>query len=399
MRLFGIVDRICGYYRAVFPADQAERVANSVFRRGVPHGEFKRLEDGSLTFRVSRKAARELRDIIDKSGFVGYSLYGKGLPFFIRRYRKRAGFFAGALIFAAISYISTLFIWRVEVISDTALNKTTVEKNLSLIGVKPGAYIPACDFWALSTEYLTTFDDCAWLSVNMSGTVAQIELREKLGRDGTADDAPCNVVAADGGVIDSLVIRSGRGYVTPGTVVKQGDLLVSGVIEDIQGSYRLTGADAEVYAEIERVITVDVAYSHSFREYTGEERSACSLSFFGAETDLLFGDRDPGEGWEKSVDRASPVLPDGKPLPVSIGTVRWREYFERKLEYTPEEARALAKARLDRAISEQLPEARILSVIKTTEQTESGVRAEARVRCICDIAAKHEIILEVQTGE
>ena len=400
MRVFGLFDFLRGYYRVTIPAEKAERVANAVYGRGLAHGGFARLPDGSLTVKISRKGMRELRDIIDKSGIVGYSLYRGGLPFILRRYRRRAGFFAGAALFVAAAYVSTLFIWRVEVISDTALNKTEVENHLAELGVKPGAFIPSCDFWKLSSEYLTTYDDCAWLSVNMSGTVAQVELREMLSPDGEDEDAgPCNVVAAEGGVIDSYIISSGRGYVTPGMVVKEGDLLVSGIIEDIQGSYRLVGADAEVYAEVEHTVAVTVPYSRTVREYTGAERTARTFSFFGAEFALPFGDGDPGEGWEMTSDSGALVLPDGKPLPVSLGTVRWREYADREEVYTPEEAEAIAAEKLDRAISDELAGARVLSVIKTTESDGAGVTASARVRCIRDIAAKREIISEVKTGE
>lgn len=399
MRIFGIFDLFCGYWRVEVPAEKAERMINAVFRAGIPHGEFRRLPDGTLTFKMSRKGMRELRYIIDKSGFVGYSLYRGGLPFIIRRYRARVGFFVGAALFLAVSYLSTLFIWRVEVVSDTTLNKTAVESNLEKLGVRPGAFIPSCDFWALSAEYLTTFDDCAWLSINMNGTVAEVELRERLPPDDKVSRVPCNVVAAEGGVIDSFVISSGRGYVTPGVVVKKGDLLVSGVIEDLQGSYRLVGAEAEIYAETERTVTVEAPFTRIEREFTGREEVSRTLIFFGLEFELPFGEGSHGEGWEETRDRASPVLPDGKPLPCGIETVTRREFTEREVPVSPEEARAEAEARLDRAIADQLPGVRVLSVIKEINETDTGVVATARVRCICDIAEKREIISEVQTGE
>ncbi len=399
MSVFGIFDILRGYYRVTVPGERAERIINAVYRAGIPNKGFDRLPDGTLTFRVSRKAARELRDIIDKSGVVGYHYYEGGLPFVLRRYRRRAGFFAGAALFLGIAYLSTLFIWRVEVTSDTALNKTAIERNLAAIGVKPGVFIPSCDLWQKSAEYLTVYDDCAWLSVNMSGTVAEVEVRERLSPESEVDPTPCNVVASEGGVIERFVIKSGRGYVTPGAVVRKGDLLVGGIIEDTGGEYRLTGADAEIYAEVEREVSVYVPYSHTVREYTGREKTARAFVFFGAEFRLPFGEEDPGEGWEELRDEGSPVLPDGKPLPVSLITVTWREYADRELFYTPEEALALAQSRLDRAISDRLAGARLLGVIRTVGSDENGVTASARVRCICDIAEKRAIITEDKTGE
>ena len=89
MNAFGLLDAIGGYYVIRVAPEQAERVINAVYRRGIPHGSFRRGSDGALTFTVRRKEMRELRDIIDKSGFVGYIIYSKGLPFILRRYRRR----------------------------------------------------------------------------------------------------------------------------------------------------------------------------------------------------------------------------------------------------------------------------------------------------------------------
>ena len=392
MSLFGFTRRLLGYYVVRIAPGGAERVINAVLRRGTDHGEFVREPDGSLTFKIARKDLPELREIIDKSGFLEYSLYGKGLPFLLRRYRRRYGFAAGALIFLAIAYISTRFIWRVEVTSHTSLNKNAVERNLAAVGVRPGAYIPDCDFWDLSMRYLTAYDDCSWLSVNMSGTVAEVELRERVPTPDAPDGSPCNIVAAEGGVIDTFVIHSGRGYVTSGDVVKKGDLLVSGVIEDTQGGFRLKSADAEVYAEVERVISASVPLEYTGREYTGAEKSASSLGFFGLSFSVPFGDSDPGDGWECADDTSAITLPDGKTLPVSHTRTVWREYADVKKSRTEDEALAIAKRDLERQISRIAAEARILEITRSVAADDGSVTAAARVRCICDVAEKREII-------
>ena len=392
MSLFGAFAFLRGFYRVECDARDSRKLINALMRRGVEHGELRRTERGGVSFKIARKDWSELREIIDKCGILVYSVYGEGLPFFVHRYRRRAGMIAGFVCFMLIVWMSTLFVWRVEVVSDTEMNKTAILHNLKDIGVVEGMFIPGTDFWAKSTEYLTTFDDCSWMSVNMVGTTAMIEVRPMLrGGEEDAGTEPCNIIAGKGGVVDSFVVHSGKSYVAAGDIVKEGDLLVSGIIEDIQGDFRLLCATAEVYAEVERTLTVTVPLAHSERVYTGRERSRSSFFFFGAEFEVPFGDRDPGQGWEVESESERLLLPDATPLPMGKSRQIWREYTEIEEYYTAEEAKVIAELRLDRMIAAELPGAEILGVMRQYTEDEASVTITARIRCICDIAEKKEI--------
>ena len=395
----GLYRFLTGYYEVLCPHSRAAKVINAVIRANIRHGGFSLTQKGELTFSVGRKDAAQLREIIDKSGVVGYSLYRRGLPFLLYGYRRRIGFAAGAAIFLAAAYISTLFVWRVDVISDTELNKTEVVRNLSELGLSVGCFIPDCDFRAISSEYAERYGDCAWISVNPSGTVAEVELAEMIPRPASAEEAPCNIVAAYGGVIDSFVISSGKGYIAGGDLVKKGDILVSGVIEDIQGAVRLTGARAEVYAEVERAVTVSVPLAYSERMPTGAEKRSRTLKILGAEFPIPFGSSDPGEGWELSREEGSVTLPDGKPLPVTLCTEIWREYREVEMKRTEAEALALARRELARAVADQLAGARILEITEDFRMDGEKAVGEARVRCICNIAERRDIVLKDEVAE
>ena len=383
-----------GRYEVRGPAARAEELINAVMRHEIAHTDFTRDADGVLRFSVPRREAARLRDVIDKKGILGYSVIGKGLPFAVYRYRRRIGFVAGAALFCAVAWFSTLFVWKVEIAGDGGVSVEEVERNLAEIGVGIGTFIPDKDFWQLSTEYLARFDDCSWLSINVVGTTASVELRERVDApDPPPDaDAPCNVVAAEDGVIDSFVISEGRGYVVPNTVVRRGDLLVSGVIEDIQGELRLCHASAEVYAEVERTLEAYQPYAHAVREYTGAQDVRRSIIFFGAQIPLPFGGGDAGDCFETEESRDLLTLPDGKTLPFGTHTVCRRAYVEITAYYTPAQAREMAREALEAAIAREAGAARILEVERSVVEEGGGVRAFARIRCIRDIAQQKTII-------
>ena len=397
MKPFGIFAYLYGFYRLEAAGEDSRRLINLLMRRGIAHGDITRRQNGSVSFTVMRKDWPELREIIDKSGILVYSVYGKGLPFFAQRYKKRVGFFAGAFMFLLLVWLSTLFVWRVEVVSDTGMNTSAVIDNLKKIGISEGSFIPATDCWAKSAEYLSTYDDCSWLSVNIVGTVAQIELRPNVrAEDKTVGDTPCNIVAAHGGVICSFVINSGKGYVSAGDIVKKGDLLVSGIIEDVGGQLRLIESDAEIYAETERVLEVRVDFAHNEKSYTGKEKSRLSFRFFGLEFDIPFLSQGPEDGWEYGSKSEQMMLWDSTTLPVEKITRVWREYSENEEYYTVRQARDIADYRMNKLIEKELPGAEILSVQKSYAEDEASLTLTARIRCICDIATKKEI---KKTGE
>ncbi len=397
MKPFAFISYLSGFYRIEIAPEDSRRVINALMRRGVEHGNMKRIPNGALSFTVARKDWPELREIIDKCGILVYSVYGKGLPFFVRRYRRRVGFLLGAICFLAVVWLSTQFVWRVEVVSDTEMNTASIIENLRQIGVTEGCFIPKTDCWAKSAEYLSTFDDCSWMSVNIVGTVAKIEVRPMIrGQSEVASGDPCNIVAEHGGVIDSFVIHSGKSYITAGDIVKQGDLLVGGIIEDIGGELRLIESDAEVYAETERLLEVSVSYAHTERVYTGREKKRLSYRFFGAGFTMPFAPEAPEGSWEYTKNSDKLLLPDSTTLPIEKSTEIWREYTEKEEYYTTQQACDIAEYRMNELVSSELARAEILSVTKILTEDEGSVTLSARIRCICNIAKKKEI---KKTGE
>ena len=392
MRLSGIYFRLFGSYRVTCPRRYAERLMNAVMREALPHGEAVFNGAGDLCFRIPRKELAKLRRIIDKSGVLGYSVIGEGLPFAAYRYRRRTGFIAGAALFCAAAFISTLFVWRVEIVGCKTISPAAVEHNLAGIGVGVGNFLPGKDFWQLSTRYLAEYDDCSWLSINAVGTTLKVELRERIAAPGAPDAGePCNVVAAEDGVIESFVIRAGRGYVVANTAVKKGDLLVSGVIEDLQGEVRLCRADAEVCAEVEKTVAVYRPFAHEVREPTGVSNEKSALLFFGHEIPLPFGSAPEGEGREVRELESYAVLPDGLTLPFGVKRTVSEEFAVHTDYYTEEQARSLARDALEREIARCAAGARILEADLTIETDENGVSAAARLRCVRDIAEQRKI--------
>ena len=105
-------------------------------------------------------------------------------------------------------------------------------------GLFVGGWIPALDTDRVEQTLLTDAKGIAWVSVNLKGTVAYVQLRPLLSpKETDASGQPANLVAAEDGVIESVRLMSGDVKVKPGDIVRKGQLLIGGVRETTDLGY------------------------------------------------------------------------------------------------------------------------------------------------------------------
>ena len=101
-----------------------------------------------------------------------------------------------------------------------------------------------------------------------------------------AELAASDIVASHDGIVRSIITRKGTPMVTEDTIVKKGDILVSGLLE-IKGDNeeiveRKTGvADADIMIETEYTYKDSFPMEYEQMNYTGETKLAYGFSAFG----------------------------------------------------------------------------------------------------------------------
>ena len=79
-------------------------------------------------------------------------------------------------------------------------------------------------------DILLKVDEIGWLSVNIIGSHANVEVKEKIEKPELEDNpSPCNIKASADGVITKITAGEGMSQVKKGSGVAKGDLLISGV--------------------------------------------------------------------------------------------------------------------------------------------------------------------------
>ena len=249
---------------------------------------------GGITGAMSVSDYKRVRPLARRSKCVLRIEKKRGVPFFLRRCRGRAGIPVGAVLGALLIVFLSQFIWSLRIVGADNLSETKVRECLAENGISVGIYKGDIDVDKIERDTLMQLDDIRWLSVNLLGCTADIEVSEKAKKPDIMSLQPCNIKAREDGVITSVKARGGFAEVKEGSGVVKGDLLVSGVKMSKLDTPQFVHADAEVMADIysERELKIPCRSSYISILENKTERSRLklfhrefpvSLSFFGCE--------------------------------------------------------------------------------------------------------------------
>ncbi len=231
---------IKGY--VVFKAEKGflERFVNLCTRNGI-HLWNVTVENNVLTACVSIQLFNKLRPIAKKSGVKIKIIRKSGLLFQYRHYSKRIGLAAGIIIFAFFHLLMNQFVWCIDVSGNNFISKEEIIESAEMQGLRQGAFKGTFNEVKAARKMAASYDGkIPWLSINIKGSMAIIELREKSEIiSEIEDESPCNIVADFDGIILSIDNYRGDAQVAVGNGVKKGDMLINGVIinEDFSTTY------------------------------------------------------------------------------------------------------------------------------------------------------------------
>ena len=315
----------------------------------------------------------------------------RGLPRYFKRYGRRAGLWIGAVLFALGVALSQRVVWNIEV--EGCSDPDAVVKNLADLGFTYGTFFGDVDLDDLHNDYLRTFDDLSWISVNMNGTWAYVETKDLILPKEPDPSAPCNVVAAEAGRIVTVAADEGRPVVKVGDFVSAGDLLIGGVISMRGEELSLKSARGSVTAEVMRKFTIKVPKTAAEKEYTGCEYEEKSLIFFKNKIKLYGNSRISRSGYDKIYYKERAELFGIAPLPVFTEKVIYKEYTEHERKISPDEALDEIGKEYPERVADALSGAKLVSVTYVDSESATEYIRSYEIICVANIAKPKEITL------
>ncbi len=383
-----------GYTDVRIPFASLKELLNLANRAGVPILRL-HTDTDTATARIYMRNEKVLVDRLSEHGIKAEILRRRGLPAIWKRYRHRTGILAGLLLLFLTLNIAPMFIWEINITGLDTLSREYVLRLLENEGVYVGAFAPSIDRRSVYMNILRSTDDISWLSVNVRGSSANVEIVERDCTQATRSTADAaNIVATKDGVITDAAVKCGRLAVQKGEVVQKGTLLVSGIYDTAKMGTRYVYADAAVYAVVCDEYRIEIPLENTKREYHDEITLEMSLKMFGKSINIFKKHPTFAENYDTIQREDTLPLWGPEKLPFSIETICALPYEDVSVLLTEEEALARAKRELWRRLSEEANYSETLALEESYTVENAVLIYHCSVEAIENIAAVSEFSLD-----
>ena len=375
--------------------DNAASILNLCMDYCIPYTRFTPTAEG-LEMVIRYSSFKKFKKEADARGIAFTVLKRRGLPALVDRYKLRIGAFVGILIAAVLVVASQSVIWDIDVVGNETITTSQIRQLLREEGFFVGCYIPAANTDKIETRILLKSDVISWMSINIKGTVAEVQVRENVKpQEDDAPKKPANLVASKEGIIEEVRVFRGTITVSPGQPVGKGALLVSGIYQGERVGVMYTRASGQVFARTKSEYYFEIPFQYEGKHYTGEEYYDNYLIFFDYLINISKNSGKDGALYDKIDIVENFCLPGGVETPFGIKTVKYAAYETVTLTRTAEEAEELAYFELSRRLGEDATDGIIVSKTITPILKEDSFAILCKIEIIEDIAAVSEFEVDI----
>lgn len=272
----------CVYFTA--DGGFAERFINICTALGIQLWGIRRKSYG-LTACTTIDGYKKIKKAARSSGMRVRIRKKVGLPFVIRKYESHTGLFVGFFAVLLILSIMSDRIWVVNINGNTTVDSEKIAEVFSDAGLRIGVKKNKFDASDINSDAVLSIGELSWASINIDGSVAEIEVREAMHRPSLEKYyGTSNLVASKDGQVEIIEPYKGSAAVKSGQTVMQGSLLVSGISHVKSGMSVFNDAGGYVVARTK--ISVSVPIETNSVELKPKTQRVYSLYFLGKEISL-----------------------------------------------------------------------------------------------------------------
>ncbi|HOR22129.1 MAG TPA: sporulation protein YqfD, partial [Ruminococcus sp.] len=161
-----------------------------------------------LSLQIYRRDLKKVMALAEKCGVEISANELTTLSSSLRRYRRRFGLMAGALIAAAALIWLSQTILIIEIQGNSAVPDKVILAALEELDIRPGVPAGSIDYIWSEDQLRLKVDGIAWAGMHRSGSRLVVEVTEPvLPPERVRKRLPCNVVASRDAVIVYTVVR------------------------------------------------------------------------------------------------------------------------------------------------------------------------------------------------
>ena len=299
-----------------------ERLLNLCSRNGIVFWDLVPLDLGHFTVTIYAEDFIRLHRFAAKCRCKAKILQKSGIRYTARRFRKRYALLVGAAAFILVCFSFANYVWTIEVTGNETVSDQRILAALADEGVVPGVKADTIHPEMLRNRLLPVLDELSWITVTVQGTHAVVDVRERIQKPKIVpEDIPCDIVAAESGLVTMVMARAGYPLVKKGELVNAGDVLVSHCVP-VRNTDRtqIVHAFGEVYARVWRTAKAVTPLSVGEKHYTGRQTEKWAVIFGSRRINISLNSSNSGMECDKIIDRYE----------LTIGTMRFPVYLQRE---------------------------------------------------------------------
>ena len=378
----------CGYVSFTASGGFSERFLNLCGKSSINLWSLE-VESGRVSACTAARQYLKIKRCAVCAGMVTRINEKRGLPFFLKKYRKRIGLLYGAAFAVCFFAVMSTMVWSIEISGNNRVTDGQIIEALAQAGVKYGALKK--DINAASTRFfvMEKLPDISYITVNVIGSCVQAKVSEQtLGVRQTGSEVPCDIVSSVDGQIVALDVYHGTKLYKTGEAVRKGDVLAGGFIELSDGAVKFKHAEA--YALIRTNLDFSaVTKSRTENLINQSEKKKYTLHILGFDIPLF------GKADGKSVLKRNRSLIFGNTyLPFGITCQTYRTYKKETKVLSEEELALSAAENYQNEKIRMLDGAYICSQQIKKEKDSSGISIFAEVLGEVSAGVARECMIE-----
>ena len=178
------------------------------------------------------------------------------------------------LIGVILFFIMSNLVVKINIIHENSEIREIIADELDEYGIKVLSFKKSYkELDKIRQEILDKYPEkLDWMEFDVDGMIINVRIEERIITDTNKDDKVCNLVAAKSGIINDIKVEQGEVLVNINDYVKEGDILVTGVINYNEEMKRTTCASGEVYATTWYTVDVKIPFEYSEYVETGKKK-------------------------------------------------------------------------------------------------------------------------------
>ena len=388
---YGFLNYMKGAHEIKVLGGFPERILNISSSKGIYIENVTKDENGILKFTVSKKGLKIIMENLPRDIIIE-KVSSYGIPFFVKRYKKRIALFILPLTILVSSVIYSSFIWKINIYGASEA-QDEIKSLLKENGVYIGAKKSKIDPYKIKKAILLKSDSLSWMWVDIQGTTAKVEIRARTQKPVLEKiSEPADVISTHSGVIEKMQTFCGTPLVAEGETITKGQILISGTIltenENIPPYFH--HASGIITARIWEEKTFDVPKTILKKTPTGRKKNIYSVNFKKNNIKFSLNSGISYKEYVKITERVKLPL-----TPISFSRTQYREVTVEKLPNDIQKEIEKEKAVFEKELQKQ--GAQIINITHSSKESESDITITFTAECIMRI--DKEIPMENQSGE